>query len=135
MDDQATDVGSTPVPGAPVEGGCYEKTSCVRCWPGWPAGSTSRRSRASWASTRRRSSGGGSEGGWRPQRRRGCTRKRSTRYRPFLERRGPEVGWNGMVLLRELQSQGFTGGYQQVQRAAAAAADDAAVGGAGDGAL
>jgi len=38
-------------------------------------------------------------------------------HRGFLERRGPEVGWNGMVLLRELRAQGFTGGYQQVQRA------------------
>lgn len=38
-------------------------------------------------------------------------------HRPFLERRGPEVGWNGMVLLRELRAQGFTGGYQQIQRA------------------
>jgi transposase len=27
------------------------------------------------------------------------------------------VGWNGVVLLRELRTQGFTGGYQQVQRA------------------
>jgi transposase len=31
--------------------------------------------------------------------------------------RGPEVGWNGCVLLRELRDHGFTGGYQQVQRA------------------
>ena len=38
-------------------------------------------------------------------------------YREFLMRRGPEVGWNGIVLLRELRAQGFTGGYQQVQRA------------------
>lgn len=30
----------------------------------------------------------------------------------FIERRGPEVGWNGMVLLRELVSLGFTGSYQ-----------------------
>ena len=38
-------------------------------------------------------------------------------HRVFLTRRGPEVGWNGIVLLRELRTQGFTGGYQQVQRA------------------
>src|SRR5260370_37983639 len=48
------------------------------------------------------------------------------RYRPqpraidlfagFIERRGPEVGWNGVVLQRELTGLGFAGGYQQVQR-------------------
>ena len=58
-------------------------------------------------------------------RQRGAWRRRGPRvyakaidaHRPFLTRRGPEVGWNGAVLLRELQAQGFTGGYQQVQRA------------------
>ena len=34
-----------------------------------------------------------------------------------MARRGPEVGWNGVVLHRELQTQGVMGGYQQVQRA------------------
>src|SRR5260370_35631113 len=34
----------------------------------------------------------------------------------FIERRGPEVGWNGVVLQRELTGLGFAGGYQQVQR-------------------
>jgi transposase len=38
-------------------------------------------------------------------------------YRRFLERRGPEVNWNGRVLHRELQALGFAGTYQQVQRA------------------
>jgi transposase len=38
-------------------------------------------------------------------------------YRPFVERRGPEVDWNGRVLHRELQGVGFAGTYQQVQRA------------------
>lgn len=38
-------------------------------------------------------------------------------FRAFLEQRAPEVGWNGMVLHRELQGLGFTGGYLQVQRA------------------
>lgn len=38
-------------------------------------------------------------------------------YVPFIARRGPEVGWNGRVLHRELQGLGFTGTYQQVQRA------------------
>ena len=34
----------------------------------------------------------------------------------FIEQRGPEVGWNGVVLFRELAGIGFTGSYQQVQR-------------------
>ena len=58
-------------------------------------------------------------------RRRGAWQPRAPRvyvkaidaHREFLQRRGPEVGWNGTVLLRELRTQGFTGGYQQVQRA------------------
>ena len=55
-------------------------------------------------------------GAWRPRAPRVYT-KAIDAHRPFLERRGPEVGWNGRVLLRELRAQGFTGGYQQVQRA------------------
>jgi transposase len=53
-------------------------------------------------------------GSWRPQRRR--RRRRLEAFRLFLERRGPEVGWNAAVLHRELQSLGFDGGYLQVQR-------------------
>lgn len=54
-------------------------------------------------------------GAWRPRQ----GRSRSRRIEPFtafLDRRGPEVGWNGMVLHRELQALGFQGGYLQVQR-------------------
>ena len=36
--------------------------------------------------------------------------------RDVLERRAPEVGWNGAVLHRELRGLGFTGGYLQIQR-------------------
>jgi transposase len=56
------------------------------------------------------------QGEWRP-RATPVRTKAIDAHRLFLERRGPEVGWNGIVLLRELQMQGFTGGYQQVQRA------------------
>ncbi|MDO8434687.1 MAG: hypothetical protein Q7S58_20000 [Candidatus Binatus sp.] len=38
------------------------------------------------------------------------------RFAEFLEQRGPEVGWNGVVLQRELAGLGFSGSYQQVQR-------------------
>ncbi len=53
-------------------------------------------------------------GAWRAQRRR---RTRALdRFADFITARGPEVGWNGMVLHRELTGLGFTGGYLQVQR-------------------
>jgi transposase len=55
-------------------------------------------------------------GAWRPRAPR-ARRKAIDAYQVFLVQRGPEVGWNGRVLLRELRGQGFTGGYQQVQRA------------------
>jgi transposase len=54
-------------------------------------------------------------GAWQP-------RRHQPRPRPtdgfveFIERRGPEVDWNGVVLYRELAGLGFTGSYQQVQR-------------------
>ena len=54
-------------------------------------------------------------GGWQP--RQGGERPRAIDpYIEFIERRGPEVGWNGVVLHRELVVQGFSGSYQQVQR-------------------
>jgi len=54
-------------------------------------------------------------GAWQP-------RRHQPRPRPidgfvkFIEQRGPEGGWNGVVLYRELAGLGFTGSYQQVQR-------------------
>ena len=54
-------------------------------------------------------------GGWQP--RQGGERPRAIDpYLQFIERRGPEVGWNGVVLHRELVALGFSGSYQQVQR-------------------
>jgi transposase len=53
-------------------------------------------------------------GGWRAQRRQRT--RQLERFAGFIAARGPEVGWNGMVLHRELQGLGFTGGYLQVQR-------------------
>lgn len=55
-------------------------------------------------------------GQWQP--RQGRPRPRS--LDPYLDRlaqRGPEVGWNAVVLHRELQGLGFTGGVQSVRRA------------------
>lgn len=54
-------------------------------------------------------------GGWQP--RQSPTRPRQLiPFHDFLTQRGPEVGWNGRVLHREVQGLGFTGGYLQVQR-------------------
>jgi transposase len=53
-------------------------------------------------------------GGWRRQVRH---RKRwIDRFIPFIEQRGPEVGWNCAVLHRELRALGFRAGVLQVQR-------------------
>src|SRR5262249_51235306 len=54
-------------------------------------------------------------GGWRP-RPVGSRRRRLDTFRSFIEQRAPEVGWNGVVLHRELHGLGFTGGYLQVHR-------------------
>ncbi len=102
MDDQTKDVGSRPAAGLPVgswmlredvvrkvlarlaldehvkpmarEVGVDKET--IKCW-------------------RQR-------GAWRP-RAPGSYPKAIDACRPFLERRGPEVGWNGVALLRDLQ--------------------------------
>ncbi len=54
-------------------------------------------------------------GAWQPRRHQ--PRPRSIDgFVKFIEQRGPEVGWNGVVLYRELGGLGFSGSYQQVQR-------------------
>jgi len=53
-------------------------------------------------------------GGWyRQKRKRVCAMEA---FGEFVTRRGPEVGWNGVVLYRELSMLGFSGSYRQVQR-------------------
>jgi DNA replication protein DnaC len=46
----------------------------------------------------------------------GPRRRTLDAFAAFLEKRAPEVGWNGAVLHRELHGLGFRGGYLQVQR-------------------
>lgn len=46
-------------------------------------------------------------GGWLP-RARGKRRRALDVFAGFIEQHGPEVGWNGSILLRDLRSQGFT---------------------------
>jgi helix-turn-helix protein len=54
-------------------------------------------------------------GAWQPRQVQRRARQLD-RFAPFIERRAPEVGFNGPVLYRELQGLGFTGGIVQVQR-------------------
>jgi transposase len=54
-------------------------------------------------------------GGWQPRKPR-ARRRPIDQFTEFVAQRGPEVGWNGVVLHRELVGLGFIGSYQQVQR-------------------
>ena len=54
-------------------------------------------------------------GGWQPRRPQ-PRRRLIEQFTEFIAQRGPEVGWNGVVLHRELAGLGFSGSYQQVQR-------------------
>jgi transposase len=54
-------------------------------------------------------------GGWQPRRSQ-LRRRPIDQFTEFITQRGPEVGWNGAVLHRELAGLGFSGSYQQVQR-------------------
>jgi hypothetical protein len=116
MDDQTKDVGSTPVPGAPVEGWMLRedivREVLARLARGEHVKTIARELDVDKKTIKRWRQ----RGAWRPRTPR-VYAKAIDAYRPFLERRGPEVGWNGVVLLRDLRTLGFTGGYQQVQRA------------------
>jgi transposase len=54
-------------------------------------------------------------GSWQP-RRSGQRPRLIDRFTEFIAQRAPEVGWNGVVLHRELAGLGFSGSYQQVRR-------------------
>jgi len=54
-------------------------------------------------------------GSWEPRRSRQRPRL-IDRFTEFIAQRAPEVGWNGVVLHRELVGLGFSGSYQQVRR-------------------
>lgn len=53
---------------------------------------------------------------WRPQTRR--TKKASVleQFKEFISARGPEVNYNGKVLLREIRAMGYTGSHRQLLR-------------------
>ena len=54
-------------------------------------------------------------GDWQPRRPQRRARQLD-HFAEFIEHRAPEVGYNGVVLYRELKALGFTGGLMQVQR-------------------
>ena len=116
MDDQAKDVGSTPVPGAPVEGWMLREDVVREVLARLARGEHVKAIARELGVDKKTIKRWRHRGGWQPRAPR-VYPKAIDAHRPFLERRGPEVGWNGVVLLRELRTQGFTGGYQQVQRA------------------
>jgi hypothetical protein len=72
-------------------------------------------------------------GGWQPRQPRRRNRQLDC-FAEFIERRAPEVGFNAVVLHRELQALGFPGGLMQV-RVSSGRPRTAQVGGAGDSAL
>jgi transposase len=116
MDDQTKDVGSTPVPGAPVEGWMLREDVVREVLARLARGEQVKAIARELGLDKKKIKRWRQRGAWRPRAPRVYARAIDA-HRPFLERRGPEVGWNGVVLLRELRAQGFTGGYQQVQRA------------------
>lgn len=73
-------------------------------------------------------------GGWRP-RPIGGRRRALEAFVPFIEARAPEVGWNSVVLHRELQGAGVHRRLSAGAAVSAAAPRGAAVGGPGHGAV
>ena len=105
MDDQATDVGSTPVPGAPVEGWMLREDVVREVLARLARGEHVKAIARELGVDKKTIKRWRHQGEWRPRAPR-VYPKAIDGYRSFLERRGPEVGWNGAVLLRELQRRG-----------------------------
>jgi len=85
---------------------------CGRCWRAWHAGRHQAYRARIW-SDRKTVKAWRRRGGWRPRVRE--RRRAIDAFAAYIEQRAPEVGWNSVVLHRELQGLGFTG-YLQVQR-------------------
>src|SRR6266704_2694559 len=71
---------------------------------------------------------------WSPERRRARGRLLD-RWRELLQARAPEVGFNGVVLMREMAALGYRGGYWAVLKYIAPWRKGLAGRGAADGAL
>jgi transposase len=110
------DVGSTPAMGTPVEGWMLREDVVREVLARLVRGEQIKTIARELGVDKKTIKRWRRRGAWQPRATRGYVKAIDV-HREFLERRGPEVGWNGIVLLRELRTQGFTGGYQQVQRA------------------
>ena len=116
MDDPQRDVGSTAATDTPVEGWMLREDIVCEVLARLARGECVKAIARELGVDKKTIKRWRARGEWRP-RTTAARAKAIDAYRLFLARRGPEVGWNGMVLHRELRTQGFTGGYQQVQRA------------------
>ena len=116
MDDPQRDVGSTAATDTPVEGWMLREDIVREVLARLARGECVKAIARELGVDKKTIKRWRARGEWRPQTT-AAQAKAIDAYRLFLARRGPEVGWNGMVLHRELRTQGFTGGYQQVQRA------------------
>ena len=116
MDDPQRDVGSTAATDTPVEGWMLREDIVREVLARLARGECVKAIARERGVDKKTIKRWRARGEWRP-RTTAAQAKAIDAYRLFLARRGPEVGWNGMVLHRELRTQGFTGGYQQVQRA------------------
>ena len=116
MDDPQRDVGSTAATDTPVEGWMLREDIVREVLARLARGECVKAIARELGVDKKTIKRWRARGEWRP-RTTAARAKAIDAYRLFLARRGPEVGWNGMVLHRELRTQGFTGGYQQVQRA------------------
>ena len=116
MDEITTDVGSTSATTTPVESSMLHEDAVREVLARLARGEHVKTIARELGVDKKTIKRWRQRGAWRARQPRVYVKAIDT-HRAFLERRGPEVGWNGVVLLRELRAQGFTGGYQQVQRA------------------
>src|SRR5215470_15187218 len=114
MEDRATAVASPPVPSGTAEERMVQEDVVREIMARLAKGDGVKTVARELGLDRKTVKGWRARGGWRAQRRRRT--RELDRFAEFITARGPEVGWNGMVLHRELTGLGFTGGYLQVQR-------------------
>src|SRR5215208_7281305 len=98
MDDQTTEVGSTPVPGAPMEGWMLREDVVREVLARLARGEHIKTIARELGVDKKTIKRWRRRGEWRPR----VTPSRAKAietHRRFLERRGPEVGWNASALL------------------------------------
>ena len=133
MDDPQRDVGSTAATDTPVEGWMLREDIVREVLARLARGECVKAIARELGVDKKTIKRWRARGEWRPRTTAGRA-KAIDAYRLFLARRGPEVGWKGMVLHRELR-RGLHGRLSAGPAGAAAGADDAPVGGARDRAV